>query len=79
MLSKLADVSCNVHFCMLANELCLAVGFCQVRYRLLILQGADESRMDIFDDVTLSVLEGKSRIKFIFDVFMLFIYSLLYK
>ncbi|KAF1371498.1 hypothetical protein PFLUV_G00277590 [Perca fluviatilis] len=32
----------------------------KVRYRLLILQGADESRMDIFDDVTLSVLEAAS-------------------
>ena len=29
---------------------------------------------DIFDDATLSVLEGKSLIKFIFDVLMLFIH-----
>ena len=68
-------VLAHVHFCMLTNDLCLAA-FLIGSLPPVNSSGAVESRMDIFDDAALSVLEGKSQIKFIFDVFVLLAYSL---
>lgn len=49
-----------------ANEFWLCVF--AIAFRLVLVLGADESRMDIFDDATQSLLEGKSLIMFIFYV-----------